>query len=162
MTLSHAPHKIKNPPCILTISTHKSWMMLSFKVTTPPQLPPGPLMIDMVLIIGDLSPIIKTIFLVEAFDLHVLSMPPAFVLSQDQTLILNHLISTAAHKTHIRDIYHYNNVLAFALIHKRIEDQDVATATSYLRYSSTFSIPSRQRPTQRLLRNHPTSTPDVA
>ena len=29
-----------------------------------------------------------------AFDLHVLSLPPAFVLSQDQTLKLKDLIST--------------------------------------------------------------------
>ena len=32
-----------------------------------------------------------------AFDLHVLGLPPAFVLSQDQTLKLNETLSLASH-----------------------------------------------------------------
>jgi hypothetical protein len=35
--------------------------------------------------------------LLRAFDLHVLSLPPAFVLSQDQTLKLNEIFVLTGH-----------------------------------------------------------------
>jgi hypothetical protein len=48
------------------------------------------------------------------FDLHVLGLPPAFVLSQDQTLKLNENLSLAGHFTY-RNQHRYRRFTTDAL-----------------------------------------------
>ena len=50
------------------------------------------------------SPLSYSLAGVTAFDLHVLGTPPALILSQDQTLMLNLLFSTVACLRELRRI----------------------------------------------------------
>ena len=57
------------------------------------------------------------------FNLHVLSLPPAFVLSQDQTLMLideNSILSIITHKEFLRFLYHMLDFIFFIIYRPHI------------------------------------------
>jgi hypothetical protein len=53
----------------------------------------------------------------EAFDLHVLGLPPAFVLSQDQTLKLNEILIGLCHITFLTSPKHNRHKNDLAIVH---------------------------------------------